>query len=61
MKDKELYAVRENYTMPLYVNRALNEHSEKTGMPKSRIIRMAVIEYLKIEKPETQVAQGAQG
>ncbi|HNT73751.1 MAG TPA: ribbon-helix-helix domain-containing protein [Anaerolineae bacterium] len=60
MKDKDLYAIRENYTMPVYVNRALNEYSEKTGMPKSRVVRMAIIEYLKIEKPETQTAQVAQ-
>lgn len=57
-KAKNLYAVREGYTIPGYVVEALNKYCEDTQMPKSRVIRMALIDYLHLEKPKpTQTAQ----
>lgn len=55
-KAKELYSRKETYTIPGYVVAALNNYSEETIMPKSRVVQLALVEYLKIEKPKRKQA-----
>jgi len=56
-KNSELYSEKVTFSMPIYVSQALEAYAEKTLLPKSRIVQIALNEYLKIDKPTSQPSQ----